>query len=95
MGIKMFQPVVLTRMKQSRNQAGCWVDPRQIWSLFQIASPTGKCKVVDACRSAVLPGDNLFDVIRGGTPLVAGGNIRNDRRRAAEPPRLAQSSRLL
>jgi hypothetical protein len=56
------RPFVLARMKEGRDMAGRWVDSRQVGTFFQIAAPAGECKVVKARRSAVLPGDNVFDV---------------------------------
>jgi hypothetical protein len=61
-GGKVVKPPVLARMKEIRDKAGRWVDSLQVGSFFQIARPTGECKVVQVCRSAMLPGDNMFDV---------------------------------
>ena len=61
-GRKVFRPVVLARMKERRDEDCRWVDSRQARSFFQVTGPTSECKVVQACRSAMLPGDNVFDV---------------------------------
>jgi hypothetical protein len=59
---EVFRPFVLARMKERRDMAGRWVDSRQVGTFFQIAAPSGECKVVEASWSAVLPGDNVFGV---------------------------------
>jgi hypothetical protein len=63
---KMFRPFALPRVKERRDLSGRWVDSRQVGTLFQIAAPAGECQVVQAGWSAVLPGDNVFDVESAG-----------------------------
>ena len=51
-------------MKERSGLPGSWVDTYQVWTFLQVAVSTGESKIVKLPRSAVLPGDNMFDVER-------------------------------
>ena len=57
-------PFVLARMKKRRDLPGVRIDASQIGTLFQVTAPTGERKIIKLRRSAVLPGDDVFNVKR-------------------------------
>lgn len=51
-------------MKKRRDLPGFRIDASQVGTLLQVTVPTGKSKIVRLRRSAMLPGDDVFDVKR-------------------------------
>src|SRR2546422_141678 len=52
-------PDFISRMKQRDDLPGFRVDARQIWTLPEIAGPTGKCQIGKYSCSSMLPGDDV------------------------------------
>jgi hypothetical protein len=61
---KVADPSILARMKKRRDLPGVRIDARQIGTLLQVTVPTGERKIVKLRRSALLPGDDVFNVKR-------------------------------
>jgi hypothetical protein len=58
----MVVPVVLARMKQRNNLASFGIPASDVGAFALIAVQAGKCQIVSAGCSAVLPGDDMVDV---------------------------------
>ena len=54
----------LARMKKRLHPARFRIDASQIWTFLQVTAPTGEREIVELRRSAVLSGDDVFDVKR-------------------------------
>jgi hypothetical protein len=49
-------------MKERSGLPGSWVDTSQVGTFLQVAAPTGESEIIKLLRSAMLSGDNVFDV---------------------------------
>src|SRR5262249_55217536 len=56
-------PIVLTRVKERCELAGVRVDARKIWTFECVAPCAGQGEVIGLVASAMLLGDDVFDVV--------------------------------
>ena len=66
---EVFRPVVSAWMEQTNNLAGVWIDPSDVGPLETIAMDASKREILVIRCAAMLPGDNVIDLERGGVEL--------------------------
>jgi hypothetical protein len=67
----VIRPAVSPGVKKSLYLARHWVDPTQVWAFVQVTAMASERKIFDIVAAAVLPGDNVFDLMRHHAMLLA------------------------
>lgn len=66
---EVFRPVVSAWMEQTNNLAGVWIDPSDVGPLETIAMDASKREILVIRCAAMLTGDDVIDLERGGVEL--------------------------
>ncbi|CAN5900513.1 hypothetical protein BH23GEM7_BH23GEM7_30910 [soil metagenome] len=56
-------PLVSPGVKERHDLTGEGIDSRQVGSLVQVTAVAGQSQVIEVVRAAVLPGDDVLDVV--------------------------------
>jgi broad specificity polyphosphatase/5'/3'-nucleotidase SurE len=60
---EVLRPLVTSGVKEGHNLAADWIHAGEIRALLEIAAMAGKRKIVHVVTPAVLPGNDMLDVV--------------------------------